>query len=294
MKQLKIAICAQLESQTITEQLAPRLRARGHIVDILDLSSTSINNFIEQPEIQALLQYDILYYRSGLDDIVTEPDRLTMLESFLDKTSVKKVNLHFTKHRQAHSKIYEMQQAEKAGLLVPKSVFVPDVNFQDVSTEINLPFITKTDIGSNGRGVYLIRSVEDFNHTKEAHPDSKLLHQEFIDHDFEYRVYMIAGKVILTIKQTPPEGEFRSNEAQGGKTLPAESIHTNELTKLAKTAFETFGFEIMVVDFMFEKHTKQFYFTEINLNPGWYKSDFDITGVDAINLMANFFEKISG
>jgi len=77
MKQLKIAIFAQQDSATITEHLMPRLRERGHTVDIVDLSIISHEGFIEQPEIQALIEYDIVYYRSGLDPTIN-PKRVIL------------------------------------------------------------------------------------------------------------------------------------------------------------------------------------------------------------------------
>ena len=291
MKQLKIAILAQLESPTITEQLAPTLRDRGHTVDILDLSEVPVEHFVSQPEIKALATYDLIYYRSGLDDN-GDSEKVILLEAFLKDTAVKTVNLHYTKHPLAHSKIYETKRAAQFGLKIPRSVFPPESDFDTISKSLDTPFVSKTDYGTNGKGVRLIRSEAALTPAQQNSPDLPLLFQEFIAHDFEYRVHIMNGEIVCIWKKEPPAGDFRSNEAQGGAMLTAEDEHTELLTKLATKTYTAFDFDIYVADFMLEKHTNQFYFTEINLNPGWGQTDLDATGVDVIGITADYFEEV--
>jgi len=294
VKLLKIAILAQLDSQTITEQLAPRLREAGHQVDIIDLSIVPKDNFINQPEIQTLTHYDIVYYRSGLNP-TDNSGPVMELEALLEKHQVHTINLHFTKHPYAHSKIYETKQAEKHGLAIPKSLYSPDDDFSSLSEQLGLPFVIKTEYGTGGKGVYLINDSEELTKVKKAHQETSLLYQSFIPHDFEYRVYMIDGVVICIYKKAPSKDDFRSNESQGAEMIKADhldQVHTEELTKLTQTTFNIFEFEIFVADFMLDKNTGKFYFTEINLNPGWEIFEADITGIDVIRLTIDYFEKI--
>ena len=291
MKQLKIAIFAQQDSATITKHLTPLLRERGHIVDIVDLSILSKAGFIEQPEIQALTEYDIVYYRSGLDPS-RDSGRVIQLEQLLKKHSVHTVNLHYTEHPLAHSKIYENQQAEKFDLTVPKSIYnQTGEDFTSISTQLGSPFISKTAFGTSGDGVHMVRSPEELTNIQAKYQDAELFYQEFIPHDFEYRVYIIAGKPVCCWRKTPPANDFRSNEALGGGMLIADPQHVAELSKLATQTHAAFGFEIFVVDFMLDKNTDIFYFTEINLNPGWGPPDHAAAGVDVISLTADYFEE---
>ncbi len=291
MKPLKIAILAQLDSPTITEQLAPLLRKRGHTVDILDLSAMPYEHLTAEPTIQALVGYDLIYYRSGLD-YNGESIRVIELESFLSDSKVKTVNLKYTQHPLAHSKTYETQHAEKNGLLIPQSVYDQSADFAAISAELDSPFISKTDYGTRGMGVHLVRSEEQFQTIQQQNKGTQLLHQEFIKHDFEYRVHTLGGEVICISKKAPAEGDFRTNEALGGKMIVPDDIHTDRLHELAKIAYRAFGFENFVVDFMLEKDTNQLYFTEINLNPGWGHTDLESTGIDMIAITADYFAEL--
>jgi len=114
----------------------------------------------------------------------------------------------------------------------------------------------------------------------------------FISHDFEYRVHIMNGEVLCIWKKAPLAGDFRSNEAQGGAMLTGDDIYTTTLTELSKKVHRVLGFDIFVADFMLDRNTNTFYFTEINLNPGWGQSDLAATGVDIIGLTADYFEKI--
>lgn len=299
MKLFKIAIFAQLSSPTITEQLAPLLRQRGHTVDVLDLSAIPTKNFISDPLIQTLPNYDLVYYRSGLESDLSSSfnsnyseNLITQLETFLSSHQVKTVNLHYSKHPLANSKSYETQQAEKYGLLVPKTLYETTEDFSAIAESLGQPLVVKTDIGTNGNGVFLIENTDELSKMRSSNESQQLLYQAFIPHDFEYRVHVMAGEALCIWKKAPPDGDFRSNEAQGGAMLTAETEHTNELTHLAKKVFAIFEFDIFVADFMLSKETGEFYFTEINLNPGWGQPDYDATGVDVIKLTADYFETI--
>lgn len=290
MQALKIAILAQLDSPTITEYLTPELQHRGHTVDVIDLSSVPHDDFSQQPEIQSLTAYDIVYYRSGLDPMEGSK-RIVALEHLLADSSAQLVNLHFTEHTLAHSKTYESKLAQSNGLLTPRSVYALE-NYDTLKTTLGTPFIIKTDQGTHGTGVHLVESETEFSSIISLYPDTQLLFQEFIPHDFEYRVHVMDGKAACIWKKAPPENDFRSNEAQGGAMLAPDPQYIETLTKLAQTTFAIFGFEIFVADFMLDKNADQFYFTEINLNPGWGKTDEVASGIDVIGLTADYFEKL--
>jgi glutathione synthase/RimK-type ligase-like ATP-grasp enzyme len=182
MKLLKIAIFAQLDSPTITEQLAPLLRERGHTVDIIDLSTVSKTDFAQQPEILALTKYDLVYYRSGLEPNDCA-ERIIKLEAFLKIHPIQTVNLNYTNHPEANSKTYEAQQAEMHGLAIPKSVFTDSADFSTLSSQLGLPFIAKTDYGTKGTGVHMIENAAQLTEIQATYQNVRLLYQQFVPHD---------------------------------------------------------------------------------------------------------------
>jgi len=292
MKSLKVAIFAQLESPTINQQLAPLMRERGHTVDVIDLSQLTAEPLAQQPLIQSLTAYDLVYYRSGLETDIN-PARIIELEAFLTEQHIKTINLHYTSHPEANSKIYETRTAEAHGLLTPKSLYETNTPFSTIATELGTPFIAKTNFGTHGDGVYMIQSEAELLTIQTKHPDKEFLYQTFIPHDFEYRVHIMGGEAVCIWKKAPPIGDFRSNEAQGGAMMTAEAQYIPKLIELAQKTFAVFTFEIFVADFMLDKNTNTFYFTEINLNPGWGESDRIASGIDVIGLTADYFEAMA-
>jgi len=290
MKSLKIALLSELECPTVTAELVPALQERGHQVAILNLAAVGATDFVTQPEIQALLAYDLVYYRSGLDPDES-PERIFLLETFLKEHSVTTVNLHYTKHPLINSKTYEAKLAKKHGLLTPDAVYTA-ADFSVVSHALGLPFILKTDLGTNGFGVHLIQTATAFAEKTADYPDTKVIFQALVQHDFEYRVHVIAGEVVCLYKKSTAAGEFRSNVAQGGQMQQADSQYIPELTKLAEHTAAIFDFEITVADFMLDKNSGEFYFTEMNVNPGWQLSNKQITGIDVTNSVIEYFEKL--
>lgn len=66
----------------------------------------------------------------------------------------------------------------------------------------------------------------------------------------------------------------------------------SELTSLATKTASLFDFEVLAIDFMRSSENNEFYFTEINLNPGWEISDENATNVDLSAVTADYFESL--
>lgn len=87
-----------------------------------------------------------------------------------------------------------------------------------IAVELGYPLVAKTNYGSLGNGVYLIKNyaeLQDFESKFHAIPR---LYQEFISSSFgvDYRVIVIGGKFCVGMKRVN-EDDFRSNVARGGK-----------------------------------------------------------------------------
>jgi len=263
------------------------LEKRGHSVDIIDLSTVPLNNFEAHSFITKLCEYDIVYYRSGLPT-----DLIITLEGFLNINKVKTINLHFIKHPFINSKTYGNLVVNSINLKTPNSLFNYPDDFATVVKTIGLPFVIKPNDGARGENIHLINTADELQTVVENNPDLDFLYQSFIPHHGDYRVHTVGGKVVAMYSRTPKDGDFRCNVSQGGCMVSVEEKYIDKLTELASKVAALFDFEIMAVDFMLHSETDEFYFTEINLNPGWEISDDIATGVDLSAVTVDYFEKI--
>lgn len=286
MKALHIAILAKDSSPTVTNELAPILESRGHTVSIIDISTAPLHNFLLCDQVTQLLQADLVYFRSGLPF-----DLATILGSFLREKNIPTVNLQFHKHPFADSKSYGTIFSEIAGFAVPLTLHSPTLSYEAIRVILGEHFIAKPNTGARGESVELIKNSTQWDLLQNKNT-SDYLYQSFIPHDFECRVHTIGGKAVAMYKRTPPADDFRSNVSQGAVMTPVPTQLQAELTTLAEKAATLFSFEILAIDFMLNKDTNEFIFTEINLNPGWEKSDEQATGVDLSLMTAQYFESL--
>jgi len=285
MKHLAIAILSQIESPTITENLKPALEALGHSVSIYDISSVTINDLRKNPIISQLKSYDLVYYRTGL-----LPDAAAILQKYLSEEKVLSVNLDFTAHPHVASKTYQVQIVSKAGFLTPLTLLDRTSTFEQICAKIGNPFVAKANRSSQGKDVHLINNQAALD---AIAPDIKVLEyffQAYVPHQSEYRVHVVGTKAAALYQRVPTPGDFRSNVTRGGTMTPVEGKYHDTLSKQAIAIATLFGFEITAVDFMRHQESGMFYFTEINLNPGWEISDKEATGVDLSPVVAKYLE----
>lgn len=87
-----------------------------------------------------------------------------------------------------------------------------------IGEELGYPLVAKTNYGSLGNGVYLIKDrieLQDFESKFHAMPR---LYQQFISSScgVDYRIIVIGGRFCVGMKRVN-EDDFRSNVARGGK-----------------------------------------------------------------------------
>ena len=113
-----------------------------------------------------------------------------------------------------------------AGIKMPKTISAPlnyvgsddDSFIKKVAEELPFPFVAKDNYGSLGKEVYLINNYGELVEFEKNHKFGAHLYQELIEsskgHDF--RIIVIDGKVVASMKRCNDNGDFRSNVAQGG------------------------------------------------------------------------------
>lgn len=130
------------------------------------------------------------------------------------------------------------------GIKMPVTVSGP-LNYSSRTSEeynrkifdhLSLPFIAKTNYGSMGKGVTMIKTKAEFLAYEEKMKTVPRFYQEFIPSSFgfDYRVIVINGKVVASMRRENHDGDFRSNIALGGDgvkvDLPQEYIQVAEKT----------------------------------------------------------------
>ena len=113
-----------------------------------------------------------------------------------------------------------------SGIKMPKTISAPlnyagidDETFiKQVAKKLSFPLVAKDNFGSLGKEVYLIKNYDELVVFEKQHKFNAHLYQEFIEsskgHDF--RIILIGGKVVASMKRCNDNGDFRSNVAQGG------------------------------------------------------------------------------
>lgn len=113
-----------------------------------------------------------------------------------------------------------------SGIKMPKTISAPlnyagiddEAFVKQVAEELSFPIVAKDNFGSLGKEVYLIKNYDELVSFEKEHKFSAHLYQQFIEsskgHDF--RIIVINGKVVASMKRSNDNGDFRSNVAQGG------------------------------------------------------------------------------
>ena len=147
------------------------------------------------------------------------------------------------------------------GIKMPKTISAPlnyagiddDAFIKRVAEELSFPIVAKDNFGSLGKEVYLIKCFTELASFEKEHKFSAHLYQEFIEsskgHDF--RIIVINGKVVASMKRSNDNGDFRSNVAQGGHgelvDLPSSFIEA------AEKAAKVLGLDYCGVDLLDDK-----------------------------------------
>lgn len=113
------------------------------------------------------------------------------------------------------------------GIAMPKTISAPlcysnknDLSFLNhLEKELAYPFISKTNYGSQGRGVCLVHNREELIEKENEIAYMPRLYQSFIRSSFgkDFRIIVINKKAFACMKRYNENGDFRSNIALGGK-----------------------------------------------------------------------------
>lgn len=286
---LAIGIVGHEASPTLTANLIPELEKRGHRVKHLHLADLELHTFDSEAALKELLGFDVVYYRtSGLDPIL--PFELSRSLRARGRVCLNGI---YDLHPHLPRKMYQAiraGRAGRAGVCMPKTYAAAEPDFARISERLGTPFIAKLDISSQGRDVHKISTESEFQSLPAATSMNRYVFQEFIPHECDYRVHMLGERAAACYRRVPVPGDFRANVSRGGTMERVDETQKQTLFGLAEKLAPHFGLDICAIDFLHSTVNNDYYFAEVNLNPGWEYSDKDATGVDMSALTADYLE----
>lgn len=214
---------------------------------------------------QKLLRPDLVIPRIGSS--VTEYGTAVVKHFERDKIPVFNTSNGILNSR---DKYKSLQILTSNGIEVPMSYYSYDQNYAQkiIREHLGFPFILKVLEGTQGEGVYLIKSASEaeelFNHYYKR--SIRVLLQEYIA-EFsgkDIRAFVVGDKVVAAMMRVAQAGNFKANIHQGGK---GEVVHLSEKEKeIAIRATKVLGLKFAGVDIL--RSVRGPLILEVNSSPG--------------------------
>lgn len=219
------------------------------------------------------IRFDVILPR--IDSDVSFKDfvlALNAMDYIRNHTSIPIIN--YTKGMLiSNDKFWQGEYISAHGYVTPKTAMISDVdNTSNILKEFGkYPLIIKSQFGAGGAGVSIVeseRSAKSVINSMIFNGQSVVV-QEYlpVKGGTDYRLFVVGNKVVKGIMRSAPKKDFRANVALGGKKGYFKP--SKELKNVAIDIANLVGLEIAAVDFMY--HNGQYYFIEINKNPGTKK-----------------------
>jgi len=261
--QYKIAVITNGGKQTM-DDLTATTHDHGVVFDKITHKTLSLTNLAESDFVKTLLQYDIVYYRTGLKGAA-----LSELAHILQTHNVPTINC-FPNHQYIHEKSRQATLAGRFGIKHPETILGP-TTYETIATTIGTPFVAKPITGAQGTGVTLVSSQAELETVRTEQKHKPLIYQAYMEGAEEYRVYTLGNRGITSYKKVPSEKDFRANLHVGGSMHPTEPERKAALLAFAAKVATAFDVDISGVDVLLKDD--ELYLLEINTQPGWENLD---------------------
>ena len=288
---MNITILSRNAALYSTQSMIKAARIRNHFVRVIDYSNCDFVIRNGTPDVEyfgeSLCDADAVIPRIGESFTKLGVGLLRQLE-VMDIFSV----LSSQALSNSRDKLSCLQLLVKNDLLVPHTLILHNGHMYEelIDTLGNYPVIIKLISGTHGVGVLKAESrsqavslLETFNKTKQ-----KVLVQEFIEeaNGADYRLFVVDGEVVASMKRQAKAGEFRSNLHRGGF---AEAIKpTAEEKEVALKAVKILGLKVAGVDMLRSKRGPMI--LEVNASPGLEGIE-KTTNVDIASKIIEYIER---
>ena len=180
------------------------------------------------------------------------------------------------------SKLFQYVYLSDHGIRVPRSLFMSPVqlarNFEKCVAELGMPFILKNTLSSKGEYNYLVGSRHDFDRiiAQTNDLDIRVVAQQYIDNDHDYRLLVFGRQVGLVICRRRLDHRTHLNNTSKGAVASLMDLNEVPLAIVRRSvaAAQGLGLQIAGSDFMRDKHTKLWYCLEVNKAPQLYGGAF--------------------
>jgi RimK family alpha-L-glutamate ligase len=192
-------------------------------------------------------------------------------------------------------KLHVHQVLAESKLPTPKTMLVKypaDPKF--IKREIGFPSVIKNIYGTEGKGIHLCKTEEEFVDIMElifAHNKSpNIILQEYIkiSKGKDLRIFLVGGKPVATMIRSAKKG-FKANYTRGGNVAPFEL--TRELEWLATEVARLMELDVAGIDILFNGQNT-YKICEGNSSPG-FKGLEEATGKNIAAAILDFIiEKV--
>ncbi len=288
---MKIAILSRKASLYSTRRLKEAGEQRGHEMQVIDYLRCYMNITSHRPQ--------VIYQGAPIEDLDAVIPRIGASKTFYGTAVVRQFEMMgvFPVNEsqgisRSRDKLRCLQLLARRGIGLPVTGFAHST--KDIEGLLDIvggaPLVIKLLEGTQGIGVVLAETQQAATSVIEAFRglDANILVQEFIKEakGMDIRCFIVADKVIASMKRQGAAGEFRSNIHRGGS---AEKIKlTPEERSTAIRAAKAMGLQVAGVDILRSNHGPVV--MEVNSSPGLEGIE-TATGVDVAGKIVEFIEK---
>jgi glutathione synthase/RimK-type ligase-like ATP-grasp enzyme len=231
-------------------------------------------DFIFRNDIQLLESYDAVFIRA-----LTDPMNITYVVSRMAEMQGKRVLDDSESIRICCDKVHMYKRLMRDNVSIPDTVFldsdeVNEENAHELFETLGVPLVLKAPESSFSAKVEKVSDPRDFVRVgkKFLRRTDRIIAQQFIPSDFDWRVVTLADKVLAVVKYIMPKNGWRIyDRMDDGKTsvCTVQCTQMNEvssgLKEVAIEASRAIGKGLYGVDI--KEVNGEFYVIEVNDNP---------------------------
>lgn len=236
-------------------------------------------------------EYSLVFFKSWGEEIELADTLFEIIKKI--GNGVKTVNKSGILGRRVGSKLFQMARLATLGIRIPKTLYysrdlLNESIYNDIVKVLGEAFVVKASVSTCGRGIFLIKNLEDFkNFLETREKDKNYIFQEFIDHKEIYRVMTIENRVTSIQKTHQNEGDFIINASRDCKRYFIDiNFLDNENKKICLKISSLFEYTVCGMDIVLLKDGSICLF-EVNSNPGIFNDKDCVEFVEFYNWIKN-------
>lgn len=207
----------------------------------------------------------------------------TLVARFLEQRGIPFVDTYHA-YGSISGKLAQMFVLAENKMAVPKTYFSPSYNKEKLlhaKEFLGLPIVAKKIMSRQGKGVFLVKTVDELLSILDHSDRDKLILQEFIPNESDFRIF-ITGTVVGALEERvrQDKADFRNNASLGGKEIYSDPKKISPpLKEMALKAAKILRIEVAGVDIVVSSRNKKMYLFEVNKSPGFTPEDPESTEI---------------